>query len=162
MKAPIHSRKHYVQLTRSEAVTVTRNAELLIESVAVTSKNTPREVEEGAIVKAIYIELWVENSANDGFQVVVLSKNQEGGSGPTFAEMQALDTWNNKKNILFTHQGLSTNDGVGNPMVVMRGWYKIPKTKQRMGLGDILTLSISNPGPNTLAYCGFATYKEYM
>ncbi len=161
MRAPIHSRKHYVQITLSTAVTVTRNNELLIEGVAVTSKNTPREVEEGAIVKAIYIELWTLSSSNDGSEVVLLSKQQELNVGPTYVEAIAVDTYTNKKNILFTHQGLSSNDGVGNPQMVMRGWYKIPKSKQRFGLGDILTLTVANPSLNTLTYCGFATYKEY-
>jgi len=83
-------------------------------------------------------------------------------AGPTFAEMQALGTFTLKKNILFTHQGLSPNDGVGNPVVVMRGWYKIPKSKQRMGLSDRIVLSIANLGTGALDYCGFATYKEYL
>ncbi len=161
MKPVIKSRKHYVQITRSEAITVTRNSELLIESVAVTSKNTPREVEEGAIVKAVYIEMWTEHSANDGFEIVTLSKQTDLGTGPTFAETLALDTYTNKKNVLFVHQGLGSNDGVNGPYVVMRGWYKIPKSKQRFGLGDILTLTMSNPGPQTMGYCGFATFKEY-
>ncbi len=161
MRPIIKSRKHYIQITRSQISTVSTQNELLIESVGVTAKNTPREVEEGAIVKAIYIEMWLLDSANDGSNVVVLSKQNESGLGPSNTEILALDTWNNKKNILFTHQGLSSNNGVGNPMAVMRGWYKVPKSKQRFGLGDILSLTIRNSGPNVLEFCGFATFKEY-
>jgi len=43
----------------------------------------------------------------------------------------------------------------------MRGWYKIPKTKQRFGLGDRLVLQIASQGTDALDFCGFATYKEY-
>ncbi len=139
--------------------TVERNIELLIRG-----KETPTtvaEVSEGSIIKAVYVELWTLGSSNDGFQIVVLEKSTQDATGPTFVEMAALGDYNNKKNILFTHQGLSANDGIGNPMPVMRGWYKIPKTKQRFGLGDRLNLNISNPSANTLTYCGFATYKEY-
>jgi len=157
----IKSRKHYVQIPADTVTTGTAKNELLIEGVAVTAKNTPREVEEGAIVKACYVELWTENSLGGGTQIVILSKQNESGVGATFTEMGTLDTYNNKKNILFTHQALAPNDGVGNPIPVLKGWYKIPKSKQRFGLGDILSLTISNPSSGTLTFCGFATYKEY-
>jgi len=161
LRPVIKSRKHLVQLPFNQLSTGTAENNLLLESVAVTAKNTPREVEEGAIVKAIFVELWLQNSANDGHSVVTLSKQTDSGLGPTFAELATLDTWGNKKNILFTHEGLTSNDGVGNPVRIMYSWFKIPKTKQRMGLGDILSLSISNPSSNNLNRCGLAIYKEY-
>ncbi len=161
MKPIIHSVKHYVQITRSSVATVTRNNESLIIAVEGTVANLVDEVVEGAIVKAIYIELWTLNSSNDGSEVIVLVKEPKDSIGISFTNMNALGTYNNKKNILFTHQGLSSNNGVGNPINVMRGWYKIPKSKQRFGLGDTLVLTISNSGASALEYCGFATYKEY-
>ncbi len=161
MRPPITSRKHYVQMTLDTVVTVTRNTVSLINALALPNVNTPPEVVEGAIIKAVYIELWTLGSSNDGFQVVTLTKVPESGTGPTFTQMQTLNDYTNKKNILFTHQGLSANDGIGNPVPIMRGWYKIPKSKQRFGLGDNLILSISNPSANTLTFCGFATFKAY-
>lgn len=140
---------------------MTRNTESIINALPIVDVNTPVEVQEGSVIKAVYFELWLEGSANDSFQVVTITKVPESGTGPTFAQMQALNAYPNKKNILFTHQGLSANDGVGNPMPVLRGWIKIPKSKQRFGLGDNLILTVSNPGPQTVAYCGFATFKEY-
>ncbi len=159
MRPPIHSKKHYRQMSLTTVITGTRNVEDLIH--AVETPTAVNQVVEGAVVKAIYVELWMESSSADGFQIVTLLKDTQDNIGPTFAEMSALGDYNNKKNILFTHQGLSSNDGVGNPMLVMRGWYKIPKSKQRFGLGDKINLSISNPSSNTNTYCGFATYKEY-
>jgi len=159
MRPIIHSQKHYVQITRSQVATVARNNEDLCISTA-----TPTgvdDVKEGAIVKAIYVELWVLDNGNDGSNIVTLMKTTNVDAGPTFTEMNALGTFPNKKNILFTHQGLSPNDGVGNPVMVMRDWYKIPKSKQRMGLSDRLVLSIANNGTGALDYCGFVTYKEY-
>ncbi len=161
MRPIIKSRKHIVQLPFDALSTGTAQNNLLIESVAVTAKNTPREVEEGAIVKAVFIELWVQNEGNLAHQIIVLSKQTDLGLGPTFAEMATLDTWTNKKNILFTHEGLSANDAVGNPQRVMFGWFKIPKSKQRFGLGDTLALTVSNPSANNLNRCGFSLYKEY-
>lgn len=161
MRPVIHSVKHYVQITRSSVTTVTRNIEELILSVTATAADAVDEVVEGAIVKAIYIELWLLNTSNDGSDVVMLQKSKKTSADPTFAQMNALGTYGEKKDILFVHQGLSSNNGVGNPVQIMGGWYKIPKSKQRFGLQDELILSIANNGPSALEYCGFATYKEY-
>ncbi len=75
--------------------------------------------------------------------------------------MTALGTFDNKKNILYTTQGLAPNDGVGQPVAVIRQWFKIPKSKQRFGLGDKIRLAIASRGDGVITYCGFATYKEY-
>ncbi len=161
MRPLIHSTKHYVQMSRSTVLTVAANNEDLAHSVTVPNKDAVDEVEEGASVKAVYIELWLLDSSNDGSNIVVLSKEPTDGAGPAFGNMNALGTYPNKKNILFTHQGLTPNDGVVGPVRIMANWYPIPKSKQRFGLGDKLVLTIANNGANNLFYCGFATYKEY-
>ncbi len=158
----IHSTKHYVQISRSQVATVARVNIDLILAVESTTANLVDEVAEGAIIKAVFIELWLLDTSNDGSNIVIVSKNASGGATlPNFSQMNALGTFLNKKNILFAHQGLSSNNGVGNPMPVLRGWIKIPKSKQRFGLGDELNISIANNGLNDLEFCGFATYKEY-
>ncbi len=158
MKAPIKSKKHIVQFPFDGILTgVNQNIRL----VDADNGTAAISVEEGAIVKAIFIELWLQNSANDGFAVVTITKDPQNSGGPSFTEMASLMTWNNKKNILFTHEGLTSNDGVGNPIRPVYGWFKIPKGKQRMGFEDKIHLSISNPSSNTLNRCGMAIYKEY-
>ncbi len=77
----------------------------------------------------------------------------------TQAEHVAMNSYANKKNILYHTQGIS-NDGVANAQAVVRQWFKIPKGKQRFGLGDSLKLSISTQA-EAINFCGFATYKEY-
>lgn len=163
MRAPIHSRKHYVQTTFSTVTGASRANVTIVNAVAVADKNSPSEVVEGAVVKAVYIEYWTISSAGDGSQVFIVSKNGQGQAGPLYAECIALDTWDNKKNILHVMQGLASNDGISTPMCVFKGWIKIPKSKQRFGLGDQLVVTIANPhATNDLDYCGFATYKEYQ
>jgi len=161
LRPPIHSVKHYKQITRSTVATVARNTETLITAVEQTASNLENEVQEGSVIKAVYVELWLLSDGNDGADIVTLVKASANLTGPNFTNMNSLFTYVEKKNILFTHQGLSANDGISAPIVVMRGWYKIPKSKQRFGLGDKLLLTIANLGVNTLNYCGFATYKEY-
>ncbi len=161
MRAPIHSVKHYVQISRSTVLTGARNIESIIVATNVVSANLVDEVVEGAVVKAVYFELWVIGSTADQHGVVIVSKEISGQSGPSFAEITALGNYDNKKNVLFTHQGLASNDGIAQPIAVLRHWIKIPKSKQRFGLGDRLALTISSAGDGSQHYCGFATYKEY-
>ncbi len=160
MKPIIHSTKHIVQTPFSQIATGQRENILLIQAVTSTIANTATEIVEGAVVKAIFVEMWLQNSANDGHSIVILEKVEQDTAGATFGEMADLFNYTNKKNILFTHEGLTSNDGVGNPLPVIRQWFKIPKGKQRFGLGDRLVLTISNPSSNNLNRCGVHIYKE--
>jgi len=162
VRPQVHSTKHYVQFSRSTVLTVARNNESLVHAVEGTVANLVDEVVEGSVIKAVFIELWVIDSGNDGSGVVTLIKMPQDSGGPTFTNMNALGTYNNKKNIFYTTQGLFPNDGIANPRLVMKDWFKIPKSKQRFGLGDKLVLTIANNGTNNLFYCGFTTYKEYF
>ncbi len=157
----VHSVKHYVQFSFSTVLTVARNVEQLVHAVESTVANLVDEVAEGTLVKAVYLELWILDSGNDGSNIVTVLKSPIDNTGPTFGQMNALGVYTNKKNILYTTQGLSPNDGISGPRLAFRGWIKIPKSKQRFGLGDKLLLCIANNGLNDLDYCGFCTYKEY-
>ncbi len=159
MRAPIHSKKHYVQ---TSLTSVTTGAEVDIPLVfAVETPTSVLEVVEGAIVKAVYWELWVIGTTADQFFTIIFAKYPGGVNAATITEMAALGDWDNKKNILYTTQGLAANDGVSNPIPIYRGWIKIPKGKQRMGLGDTIKFQVASRGDATINVCGFATYKEY-
>ncbi len=160
MRPVVHTTKHYRQITLSTATTGTRNSEVLASAVQSTTANLSTEIEEGALVKAIYIELWMIGSVSDQFFTVILDKVTGGASAATFTQLTDLFTYPNKKNVLYTTQGLASNDGIAAPIPIIRQWFKIPKGKQRFGLGDTLILSIASRGSATLTYCGFAIYKE--
>jgi len=161
MRAPIHSQKHFHQVTLSTATTLAESDSVFLSSVHVSDKNNPNEVEEGAIVKAVFLEMWVIGSSQDQFYTAIFHKMPAGVVQATFSEMTNLTEYDNKKNILFTSQGLASNDGVGNPIPIHRGWLKIPKGKQRMGLGDALVFQIASRGDATISFCGLGIYKEY-
>ncbi len=161
MRPVIHSTKHYVQMSRFTIGAAARINQDLIIAVESTTANAVDEVEEGAIVKAVYVEMWLLDSGAAGSAVVTLTKATAGSLGPSFGEMNALGTYDEKKNVLFTFQGLTPNDGIAQPFNIMRGWFKIPKSKQRFGLGDRLVLSFGNNSAQDLFGCGFSTYKEY-
>ncbi len=161
MKPVIRSEKHYVQISLA---TVTGSATVntvLVDAVTLLNKNAVSEVVEGAIVKAVYIELWVLGASANATQVTALTKFVAGVAPFSAAQLGALGTTANKKNVLFVSQGLASNDGIANPINIMRGWYKIPKSKQRFGLGDTLELQVLAQAAVDLTICGFSTYKEY-
>ncbi len=161
MRPLIHSTKHIVQFPFDEIGTGTRQNILLAQATESTVANAATEVEEGATIKAVFVELWLQNDGTNGTSIVTLTKDPLNGSGPTFTEMAALFTFVNKKNILYTHEGLTNNESVGNPVNIMSRWFKIPKGKQRFGLGDKLNLNISNTSSGNLHRCGMSIYKEY-
>ncbi len=161
MRAPIHSIKHYVQWTLVTMPTLgTLASETIALSVTPTAANTNAEVPEGALVKAVYIELWVNSDDTSASSFSVnFEKDPGGASNMTYAESIALHDYKNKKNIFYETMGLVAPVDEF-PSNLIKGWIKIPKGKQRMGLGDKIRLNISAI-TNGLTYCGFATYKEY-
>ncbi len=161
MRAPIHSTKHYVQMTLSTVTTGTTLLTPIAVSVAVVNKNVGTEVEEGALVKAVYVEMWCIGTTADQFYTATVEKAVSGELGPTNTELTNLFAYVNKKNIFYTSQGLTGNDGISIPLPIYKGWIKIPKSKQRFGLGDRLVFAIASRGDASLTLCGFFTYKEY-
>ncbi len=161
MRAPIHSIKHYHQMTLTSVTLGSTTSNLLVSGVELLSVNQNNEVIEGAIVKAVYVELWLLGLTNNQFFTVILEKTPNASAPATIANMADLGGYANKKNILYTTQGLAPNDGVGQPVPVIRQWFKIPKGKQRFALGDNLRLNVASRGDGTIDFCGFATYKEY-
>ncbi len=156
----VHSTKHYLQSSLRTVVAGANDNVTHIDAVAVVDKNATNEVEEGSTVKAIYIEHWARTGdLAPGSFVYAVYKVPGGGAAFSTANMAALGSADNKKNILFTSQAL-LNDQDADAIPIIRGWVKIPKSKQRMGLGDRI---ISTHFAQVLdsIVCGFSTYKEY-
>jgi len=160
MKSPINSRKHIVQHTTTQVLTATVDTKSEINAVALQDVNLAQEVVEGTVVKAIFIERWLSGTFNVGSFVMMVEKSVAGQPVPTFTNMTTLDAYPNKKNILYTTQGLIPEDN-GNPIPVMRQWLKIPKGKQRFGLNDKLRVVIAAIGAESVQYCGLTIYKSY-
>ncbi len=157
----VHSTKHYVQFSRGQVTTSSVGVLDIALAVESTVANLVDEVQEGSTIKAIYIELWLIDNGNDGSQVTALVKLPANVATVTYANMNALGTYTNKRNVWYVTQGLTPNDGVAQPVAVMRQFFKVPKSKQRMALGDSIRLVIANNSLQDLNFCGFATYKEY-
>ncbi len=163
MRPIIKSKKHILQISQATVGQAAAVSTTIVNALEATG-TVPSTVEEGAIVKACYVEFWVSQDSASvvGSYTVCLAKDPGGNAGMTATQMAALHDYDNKKNILFTAQGLLTpNDGGQVP--VLRGWYKIPKGKQRFGLKDVLRITIRNNNATAIDinFCGLAIFKEY-
>ncbi len=157
----VHSRKHYVQNAVFSTASGAATNIAIANAVAVSAKDLPHEVEEGCHIKAVYLEYWTtSDDAVNGTCVAIFYKIPAGAGDVSTTEIAALDTYDNKKNVFHTFQGITPNN-VQFPISIFKGWYKVPKSKQRMGLGDQLRVTIFGQSDG-LVSCGFNTYKEYM
>ncbi len=156
----VHSTKHYVQHSLSTVVAGAVDNHIVVEAVSVAAKTAVFEVEEGNSVKAVYLDHWIRTGDTaGGSYIVCLYKSPGTGNAFTAAQLAAMGTAENKKNVLFFAQALA-NDQDADAIAVMRGWYKIPKSKQRFGDGDRLILATFAQALD-MQICGFETYKEY-
>ncbi len=162
MMAPLVTIKHMTNIENAVVAAAAVRSIELVQAVAQTAVANTGDVVEGSLVKACYFELWLKSNAalngNAKFQLVI-EKLPAGVTTITFAEMNNLMTYSNKKNILFTSQGI-IGDKATQSIPISRDWYKIPKGKQRFGLDDklIATVSATTESINT---CGLTIFKEW-
>ncbi len=162
MLAPLVTIKH---MTNHENTTLNSGARInieLIQGVGQASVVNTTDVVEGSSIKTIYIEQWLKSNASAGtntkFQLV-LEKVMGAVAAITFTQMNNLMSYPNKKNILYSTQGV-IGDLTTSSIPIMRGWFSIPKGKQRFGLDDQLVLSISSTGA-VIQRCGLSIFKEW-
>ncbi len=164
MAAPINANKHYVHHPIAAVAAGAISNIPIAAAIVAPAVTNASSVEEGSIVKAIWVEMWIIGvgaTDNQSTFLMALEKVPAGATKMTHTQSLNLGAYLNKKNILYSTQGLvgSNVDGGGStPMI--RGWFKIPKGKQRFGLGDDLVLNVAATG-NAINICGIFTYKEY-
>ncbi len=159
----VNSVKHYVHRPIASIASGVLQSNDVVRAVVAPATANSFEVKEGSIVKAIFLEIWINNQEATGVdaQFVVIVEKAPGNTVPmTAAQSLNLGAYPNKKNILYTSQGVlaSAIDGAQS-IPVLRTWVLIPKGKQRMGLDDALILHVSAVG--AIKDCGIFTYKEY-
>ncbi len=161
--APINTIKHYVHRANTGTASAVVVAIVVVDAVSGAAANS-FDVKEGSIVKAIHFDMWcLAQGASGTFTQLnlIIEKVPSNVASVTAAQIVNLGAYTNKKNILYSFQGVigAEVDGQASlPMVP--GWLLIPKGKQRMGLGDRVVLSFSPIG-QTANTCGLMTYKEW-
>ncbi len=166
MMAPIVSVKHYVPHTNALIAAAGLRNNILALAVAVgDAHDQVEDVTEGSIIKAVHLDMWAINGGTTGTSTqftAILEKVPAGQTPATAAQLLNLQSYPNKKNVLHSFQG-NLSAGVDGSMSTpyLRGWFKIPKGKQRMGLGDQIVVSLT-PVTQACEICGMAVYKEYQ
>ena len=160
MRARVNTVKHIVQLPLVTVGVGLFNQAVLVDAITKGGARTStRDVEEGAIISACFVEFWIVNEGNaPGQFVCALLKLPAGVDPPDATDMLNLQAYPNKKNILFTSQGV-LQSGAVQAVPIIRNWYKIPKGKQRFGLGDRLVFMTQAVGED-IDRCGVSVYKE--
>ncbi len=166
MVAPIVSVKHFIALTNQTLSASGLINHVLIDAVSVGDAHSATiNTTEGSIIKAVHLNHWVVNNGSTGTigqWTAILEKVPAGQDGATVSQLLNLMAYPNKKNVLNTFQGnLTAGIDGANALTYMQGWFKIPKGKQRFGLGDRLILS-ATPTGQQINLCGMTIYKEYQ
>ncbi len=159
MRPKVHTEKHIVQSSlfavAAAAITRINIVKGLQAPVAATATN----VREGSTISAVYVEMWLTgDDAVASTCIATLEKSIAGGTAMTVAQSASLDSYPNKRNIFHTFQGLLPPN-TQYPMAAVKGWFKIPKGKQRFGIDDRLVLNIHGQSDGVTG-CGFFIFKE--
>ncbi len=162
MRPVINSRKHYVQLSLGVTALGAITKLDIIKAVKVEDIAAASDVREGSVIKAVFVELWItSDDVTQSTSTITLEKKPASAPAMTAGQSALLDDYPNKKNVLYTTQGLVSPKTGSNPIPILRQWFKIPKGKQRFGLADQLVLNL-HAVSDGINFCGFFTYKEYF
>ncbi len=157
MRAPIHSKKHYIQKSLTTVLASAADVTTLVSAADIPTSNN-FDVETGSLIKALFVELWIRGQDTSPGSVLASIVKTVDGQTITFADHANLNDYSNKRNVIYHTQGL-TNLNAADAIPFIRQWFKIPKGKQRMALGDNWRLVVSAQALD-VNICGFATYKE--
>jgi len=160
VRAVINSEKHIVP--RSLFTIDAGSVQTFDIAIGENDRTASAHVRVGSLVKAVYVEMWYLASGSQPIvQTSTIEKLNSGLTAVTQPQMANLNDYDNKKNILYTTQGI-VGDANTNPSPLLRQWIPIPKGKQRMGQGDRIVLNIMTLGEaqNDLEVCGIYIFKE--
>ncbi len=163
MLAPINTVKHYIPNTSANTASGAIRNVLVAQAVVAPATSAVTDVKEGSILKAIFIEIWIasnEVAGSESFFNITIEKKRSTETDMTAAQSAGLQAYPNKKNILYTTQGIVNSNAVSGSVPIVRQWFAIPKGKQRFGLGDQMMYNISAVS-GALQNCGISIYKEY-
>lgn len=155
------STKHFVPRTNGSVASGAIGVHQIVNAVAQDADlNTTDDVHEGEVVQAVWLEYWLNAvgvTTDTGQFTLIVEKIPANGANPTVTNMLNLQSYLNKKNILYTTQG-NLNGLDSQSVPVLRQFIMIPKGKQRFGLGDRFVVSMLATGL-PIDFCGMAIYK---
>ncbi len=162
MLSPINSIKNSVSALTGlvDGANTVQNIAIATDTATTASSTS---VDNGSIIKAIWIEFWINATATAAAGVtnaveLYLSKNP--GNNLTMPTPGTQGSSNEKKFIIKSWKGLVGTRVEGYPAYSWKGWVKIPKVYQRMGTDDHWQLNVLMTGVAGLI-CELFVYKWY-
>ncbi len=156
-----NSIKHFVPRTNISVASGAVGKVVVANTADAPAISAVNDVREGATIKAVHLEFWINGqgaTATTQF-TIVLVKIPNAGADMTSTNLLNLMSYDNKRNILYTTQGVLGN--INNQSVaIIRDWFMLPKGKQRFARGDKLVVFITAVA-ETIKWCGICIYKEY-
>lgn len=160
---PIHSEKHETTWSNLGQNASTEQIIVLLQSVA-GEPSTGNQVETGAVVRYVYIEMNLNGVDNSGaVQVFHWLVNKNPGNNIASLNPAVYDTkdkrWVLKRGMeMLPEIPLGSGGTVQTKRIFV---VKIPKKMQRMGEGDQIDLHYISSSASSINFCGIAIYKEF-
>ncbi len=164
MLAPINTVKHYVGQPKVDLALGTAQSLEIAKVVAAPVDTNREDISEGSLVKSVHFEYWIGGNGAAGTTtqfVMTIEKSPSNAINPAFSDMLNLGGYANKKNVLYTTQGIVPATGDNGTVPIIRDWILIPKGKQRMGQEDRILVTFATV-ETKLLFCGMSTYKEWQ
>ncbi len=161
VRAIVQSEKHIVQFPIATVIGGVIANNTVINALQGADPVNATQVDPGTIVKAVFLEFWLIAGAQNTSSFNLTVEKRTGNSPVmTAAQADALYNYGNKKNILYSSQGVLGEQNT-NPVPILRQWIPIPKGKQRFGAGDTLMVNIKSISEDT-QFCAIAVFKAYQ
>ncbi len=158
---PVNSMKNVVNAFTAQPVGT--GSLLIARAVDSATNAVTQDVERGCNIKAIWLEIWIYDSAEAAVGVTsgidfYIWKDPGANLTPPIPGTEGSS--NEKKFIFKSWKGLTGARTQGSPPYAWRGWIKIPKRYQRMGTDDLFELQFNATGVNKIV-CTNLIYKWY-
>ncbi len=173
---PIDSRKHIIDTqgivtaSTSEAITIAQGLDSADISV------NANQCESGSTVTSFFLSVFYLIEGNitasnvpviNWYIIYDRAGRLHNNGSPTFGVgtrdlpiAGATGLSPNRNQILHEEKGLTTSVSDGSTPMVFKGVIKIPRGKQRMGVGDKILL-VHSAGTEPMNFCFKAIYKDY-
>ncbi len=125
--------------------------------------SSPNLVKVASTINGIFLNVEVASNETDAGAIpncyLMVMKNP--GGNLTFPNPNAVGADDNKKYVIHQEMLMLNNIAGGNPRTLFKGVIAIPKGYRRMGVNDLIQVSVYSTALN-FTFCLQAIYKEFQ
>ncbi len=156
---PINTLKHIVD-RQGGLVATTQVEEILVSAVDnPTFVTNPQEISNTSNVTHVFLNVQVAATGTAALANVYMFVAKNPAGDLVFPDANAVGKSDLRKHVLHQEMIMTEKNTTAIPRTLFKGVIKIPRGKQRFGLGDKLIVALLAPGVN-FDYCVQCIYKE--